>query len=187
MNFSYQWERCTGSCSPIAGATSSSYTLTRTDVRAKIALVVTATNSAGSAHATSADVGPVKSAGPTAHQIKAALVNALKRSAKASIRRLLKNDADTIAFSAPSRGRLAIGWYLVPRGQHRPKATQRLLVAAANVIIRKTGTLKVRITLTGNGRRMLARSSHLKLAAKATFTPASGTTTNATMSVTLRK
>ena len=187
VSFSYQWERCTGSCSPIAGATSSSYTLTRTDVRAKIALVVTATNSAGSAHATSAQVGPVKSAGPTPHQVKAALVKALKRSAKASIRQLLGSNADTLAFSAPSPGRLAISWYLVPKGHHRPKATQRLRVAAANVIIRKTGTLKVRITLTGSGRRVLERSSHLKLAANAAFTPAGGTTTNATMSVTLRK
>ena len=187
VSFGYQWERCTGSCAPIAGATSSSYTLTRTDVRAKIALVVTATNSAGSAHATSAQVGPVTSAGPTPHQVKAALVKALKRSAKASIRQLLGNDADTLAFSAPSPGRLAISWYLVQKGHHRPKATQRLRVAAANVIIRRPGTLKVRITLTGSGRRVLERSSHLKLAANATFTPAGGTTTNATMSITLRK
>jgi len=187
ISFSYQWERCLASCSPIAGATSSSYTLTRADVRGKIALVVAATNSAGSAHATSAQVGPVASAGPTLHQVKTALVKALKRSATASIRQLLGSDVDTIAFSAPSPGQLAIGWYLMPKGQHRPKATQALRVAAANVIIRSTGTLKVRIILTGNGRYVLTHSSHLRLTAKATFTPAGGTATNATMSVILRK
>ena len=47
ISFSYQWERCAGSCSPIAGATSSRYTLTGADIGDRIALVVTATNSAG--------------------------------------------------------------------------------------------------------------------------------------------
>ena len=186
IGFSYQWERCAGSCSPIAGATSSRYTLTGTDVGARIALVVTATNGAGSADATSAQVGPVKSAGPTLRQVKAALVKALKGSAKARIRQLLKNDADTIAFSAPSPGRLAIAWSLAPKGAHRPKGAQPLRVATANVIFRSARTLKVRLTLTGKGRHVLERSSHLKLAAKATFTAVGGTTTSTTKSVTLR-
>ena len=79
ISLSYQWERCAGSCSPIAGATSSSYRLTHTDVGTEVALAVTASNSAGSATATSAQVGPVKTAGPTPRQVKQALLDALKR------------------------------------------------------------------------------------------------------------
>jgi hypothetical protein len=183
VSFSDRWERCAGSCSLIAGATSRSYTLTRADVGAKIALVVTANNSAGSAHAPSAQLGPVKPAGPTLHEVREALVTALRRSDVASIGRLLKSDAATIAFSAPSPGQLAIGWYLVPKG--RRTATQRL--AVASVIFRSAHTLQIRITLTGNGRHVLEDSSHLKLTAKATFTPVGGTTTNVAVPVTLRK
>ena len=186
ISFSYQWERCAGSCSPIAGATSSSYTLTRADVGAKIALVVTATNSAGSANATSAQVGPVKTAGPTPHQVKEALLKALKRSDTASIGQLLKNDADTIAFSAPSPGRLAIGWYLVPKGR-RPNATQPLRVATANVIIRRprtsrSGSLSPATADTCSSTPAISSSPR-----KPPSPQSGGTATNATMPVTLRK
>ena len=92
----------------------------------RIALVVTATNRAGSATATSAPGGPVIAPGPTLHRVKAALLDALKRSDTASIRQLLKNGADTVVFSAPSTGQLAIGWYLTPKGTHQPKASQPL-------------------------------------------------------------
>ncbi len=74
ITLSYQWERCARSCSPIARATSSRYPLTRADVGAKIALAVTAHNGVGSATATSAQVGPVKAAGPTLRQVRAALL-----------------------------------------------------------------------------------------------------------------
>ena len=181
ISLSYHWERCAGSCSPIAGATSSSYRLTHADVGTEVALAVTATNSAGSAAATSAQVGPVTTAGPTPRQVKHALLDALKRSDTASIGQLLKDRADTVVFSAPSPGQLAIGWYLTP------KATQPLLIASANVIIRSRRALTVRITLTGSGRLLLEHSSHLKLAATATFSPVGGIAANAISAVTLRK
>jgi hypothetical protein len=176
MAFSYQWERCARSCSPIATATSSRYTLTGADVGATITLTVTAHNGVGTVNATSAQVGPVTAAGPTLHQVRAALLKALKLSAKGSIGQLLKNDADTIAFSAPGPGRLAIGIYRASKP-----------VATAAVIFRSARKLKVRITLTGTGRRLLEASSHLRLTAKATFTPVGGTTTTATSSATLRR
>ncbi len=176
ITFSYQWERCTRSCSPVARATSSRYALTGADVGAKIVLLVTARNGVGSATATSAQVGPVKAAGPTLHQVKGALVKALRLSANGRIGRLLGNDADTIVFSAPGPGRLAIAIYRASKP-----------VASATVIFRSARKLKVRITLTGTGRRLLETSSHLRLTAKATFTPVGGTTTTATGSATLRR
>jgi hypothetical protein len=54
--YSYQWQDCDTSgnnCSPITGATSSSYTLAATDVGDTIRAVVTASNAGGSTPATS--------------------------------------------------------------------------------------------------------------------------------------
>jgi hypothetical protein len=57
---SYQWQRNTASgWTNIAGATSSTYTLTSQDVGAQIDVVVTETNSDGSGMATAASAGPV--------------------------------------------------------------------------------------------------------------------------------
>ena len=56
-SYAYQWQDCDGSgssCSTISGATQSTYTLTSSDVGHTMRAVVTATNSAGSASATSA-------------------------------------------------------------------------------------------------------------------------------------
>jgi hypothetical protein len=60
--FSYVWEDCDGSgnnCVPIAGATSSTYTLGAADVGDMIVAQVTASNAGGQNSATSAAVGPV--------------------------------------------------------------------------------------------------------------------------------
>jgi hypothetical protein len=60
--FTYSWERCDpdgGSCSPIGGATASSYELTASDVGSTIRLAVTGTAAGGANVATSASSGPV--------------------------------------------------------------------------------------------------------------------------------
>ena len=60
--YSYQWQDCNSSgatCVNIAGATSSSYTLTAGDVGDTIRSVVTATNTGGSTSATSVQTAPV--------------------------------------------------------------------------------------------------------------------------------
>jgi hypothetical protein len=56
LSYGYQWHRCGSSgevCSAVAGATGESYTLGTGDVGSKMRVAVTATNSAGSASATS--------------------------------------------------------------------------------------------------------------------------------------
>jgi hypothetical protein len=65
-SYAYQWQDCTSSssCANISGATSSSYTLQSSDVGKTIDVVVTATNSGGSASATSAQTGSVKALAP---------------------------------------------------------------------------------------------------------------------------
>ena len=60
--FGYVWEDCDGSgtkCSPISGATSSSYTLQASDVGSTIVASVTASNVGGQNSASSGGVGPV--------------------------------------------------------------------------------------------------------------------------------
>jgi type II secretory pathway pseudopilin PulG len=63
ITYTYQWQRCSGSCTNISGATSQSYTLTSTDVGKKIQVIVTGTNNSGNATATSAQTATV-AAGP---------------------------------------------------------------------------------------------------------------------------
>ena len=59
ITYTYQWQRCTTTCTNITGATSSTYTLTTSDVGDTIDVIVTATNSAGNATATSPKTGTV--------------------------------------------------------------------------------------------------------------------------------
>ncbi len=58
--FSFQWQRCRSTCANIARATGSSYTPARADRGAKLRVVVTARNVAGSSSAASGQVGPVR-------------------------------------------------------------------------------------------------------------------------------
>ena len=67
ITFTRQWRRCDASgagCADIAGATGTTYTLTPADVGSTMRVVVTATNSAGSASATSAQTAVVAAIPP---------------------------------------------------------------------------------------------------------------------------
>jgi len=59
LTYSYQWERCRSSCTSIAGATAAAYTLTAADEGKGIRVVVTASNSVGSAVGPSAQTANV--------------------------------------------------------------------------------------------------------------------------------
>jgi hypothetical protein len=66
-SYAYQWQRCNSigaSCLAISGATTQTYVLTSADVGFTIRVTVTATNSAGSASATSAPTAVVTAASP---------------------------------------------------------------------------------------------------------------------------
>jgi hypothetical protein len=64
--FAYQWLRCAGSCSAIAGATAQTYTVVGADVGGTLEVTVTASNSGGSGSATSAPTATVQAASSTA-------------------------------------------------------------------------------------------------------------------------
>ena len=63
-SFGYQWQRCTSSssCANISGATGATYVLQSADAGDTVDVVVTATNAAGHAAATSAQTGAVVAA-----------------------------------------------------------------------------------------------------------------------------
>jgi hypothetical protein len=66
MSYAYQWQRCDSSgsgCANVSGATSSTYALTSADSGSTMRVHVSASNSAGSAAATSQATAPVASGG----------------------------------------------------------------------------------------------------------------------------
>ncbi len=185
ISFGYQWERCNPSCSAIAGATSSSYTLAAADKGAKIAATVTAANDSGSTQAKSGQVGPVA---PSSGQVKAALVKALAAAGPAAkVGQLLKQGGLVASINAPSAGRLLIGWYLVPKGAHLTKAKQPTLVATGRAALKQAGKAKVKIALTRKGRKLLKPAKRIKLTAKGSFTPTGAATTTTTRAITLKR
>ncbi|HEX3332337.1 MAG TPA: hypothetical protein VHS27_20615, partial [Gaiellales bacterium] len=67
ITYTYQWQRCDSSganCNPIAGATTTTYTLTSTDVGATVAVGVKASNAGGNVTATSSATAVVQAVPP---------------------------------------------------------------------------------------------------------------------------
>ncbi len=58
-SYAYQWQRCTSSCANVSGATAETYSLDASDVGSAMRVIVSATNSAGTALATSAQTATV--------------------------------------------------------------------------------------------------------------------------------
>jgi hypothetical protein len=171
ISYAYQWQRCNPTCSAIARATTSRYTLTAADQGAKVRVAVTASNLAGSAQATSARVGPVPAAGPSRGSILSLLSKILGPHGKlARIAAILKHHGFTFSFKAPSGGQLQVSWYLVPKGANIA-AAKPVLAARGKVRFKKAGTVKITVNLTAKGKSLLKLSRKLKLTAKGTYTP----------------
>jgi hypothetical protein len=173
ISYAYQWQRCTSSgCVSIAGATHGSYVPSAADLGRRLRVLVTASNSAGSVQAGSGEAGPVAAATPA--QARAALSKVLApRGRAASPKRVLKAGGYTFAFHAPSAGRLTIRWY--ERKGHR-----QVLIASASHSFHAAGSAKVKVRLTGAGRRLLRHGKRVRLTARASFTPAGGPATTRT-------
>jgi hypothetical protein len=187
VTYAYQWQLCKPGCADIAGQTASTLTLGAADAGARVAVLITASNAAGSATASSPQVGTVSSA--SAAQARAALLKALRVFGKnATLSQLLKHGGYTLTFDAPGAGHLSVGWYLVPKSAHLTAAKHRpkpVLVANVSVRITRTGNVKVKVKLTVKGKTLLRDGGRPKLSAKGTFTPVGGSATTVIRPITV--
>jgi hypothetical protein len=186
VSYHYEWQRCNPGCSAIAGATTSSRTLTAADLGVAVRVVVTASNSSGSAQAGSRQVGPIA---PTAAQIKAQLRAQLSPSGKAGkIAALLKKGGYTISFNSLSGGGIVIDWYRSPKGAKVSNAKPKpMLVATGKANFSRASRVKLTIKLNRAGKRMLKPAKHLQLTAKGTYTPTGNPPVIATKTFTLKR
>ena len=151
--YAYQWQSCARTCSGIAGATRSTYTLTRANRGRTVKVVVTASNAAGTAQATSAATGPVAAAVSPA-QMRTLLARLTPAGGAARIPALLRHGGYAARVTAPANGRLVIAWY-----------ARHVLVAHVTATVRNHQITSVRITLTAAGRRRLRGAPKLQLRA----------------------
>ena len=185
ISYAYQWQVCDPGCRNVVGATTNSFPLTKSHAGERVQVVVTASNSAGTAQAAANQVGPVIPAGPTVAQVRAALTKALSASSqRVKIASLLRSGGYTISFNPPGAGRLVIAWYFVPKGASLPGGKPRsgkkptakpVLVAIARLTFHHAGKVKARIALTGQGRQLLKNATHVTLTVQATFVPTRAT------------
>jgi phage gpG-like protein len=112
-----------------------------------------------------------------AFEIGALLRHALTPAGRASrLTSLLVGGGYTVEFRALSAGTAVIDWYQVPpRGKLARKTRARpVLVASGRMRFSAAGTARIKVRLTGEGRRLIKRDKTVKLTATGTFTPSGG-------------
>jgi len=179
-SFTFQWQRCKPACANIAGATASTFKLTKADKKARVRVIVSATNTSGTRSADSKETGPVKAKGPTPASLDALLRSVLAPKGKpAKIGALLKNGGYRFSFNAPSAGRLLIAWNVPSKlAEH---------AAGLKVTFHKARTAKLKILLTAAGRALLKNATALKLVATGSFAAGDGEAGSASKALTLKK
>jgi hypothetical protein len=183
IGYAYQWQRCTPACTNIAGAVASSYALVSADQGASVGVTVTASNAAGSAVASSAEVGPI---GPSAAAIRTLLSKILAPKGKpAKLSAIRKRGGYSLTFTASSAGKLTVSWYAFRKGAHLA-ATKPQLVASGKASFSKPGKVTLLVKLSAKGKLLLKHSHKLKLTAKGSYTPTGGSAISAIKSFTLK-
>jgi hypothetical protein len=206
MTYSYQWRRCDSTgvkCGPrfTAPSASPTYVLQDADLGHTIVAYVTATNVAGSGSVHSrptavvtpapAPTPPNPGGGPNpgsgggsgsgAHLRTLLLKLLAVHGSAARIGALLKHGGYALSFPAPSPGRLVITW------TRRPRHANAIVLATLNVGLHRTGTAKMKLRLTGKGRRQLRSARKITLTANGQFTPTGQRRTRASRRLTLRR
>ena len=185
ISYGYQWQLCTPTCSNIAGATGTTLPLQAGDRSADVRLIVTATNSAGSAQAASGVVGPVlASSAELEGQLLAILV---PRGGAATIKALLKHGGYTFIFDALESGHLTIVWYFVPKGAHLTAVKKPVVVARAGHSFGSAGSARMKVGLTSAGRKLLKHHARLVITAQGAFTGTAPSSAKATKSFKLKR
>lgn len=110
-------------------------------------------------------------------QIESLLKTQLIPSGKtATIPELLKDGGLTMSFKALEAGTLTVQWYEVPAGAKLAKhaKTKPVLVASGQTTFVGAGADKLKVRLTGAGKRLLRHAKQVELEAKGTFRPSGG-------------
>ena len=152
LTFASAWERCvSGTCSPIAGASASTYTITTADVGATIRVAVTAKNGYGSATARSAQTTGVRAI--TAPPVNTALPGVTGTS---SVGKVLNGSAGTWTGTAPLTNSFA--WERCASGTCSPiagAASSSYSLTSADA----GATVRVAVTATNAAGTAVARST----------------------------
>jgi hypothetical protein len=184
--------QCTLAAAKTAGQATCHLSYTPTEAGAA---TLTASYSGDGVHATSrgtvtvtaSATGPTR---PTTAHVKAALTPALSPHGSGAAIGSLLHGGYSFTFTAPSAGRLVIGWYQIPKGAHlarRKRAPKPVLVASVKVKISAAGKVKVRLKLTAAGRKLLARARRQTLTSLASFTPADEAAVTARRNFTVKR
>jgi hypothetical protein len=170
LSYDFQWQRCRARCVPIANATTRVHILTRADRRARIRVVVTATNGDGSAATSSAQTAPV--AAPASRRtITARLQQTLTpRGRAATIGRLLRVGRYRLTLIAPTAGRAAITWDYRPAPAGR-RHRGRHLFAAGTARFAHAGRVTLTLVLTHAGKSLLKHAHRLTLTSHGIYEP----------------
>ena len=130
---------------------------------------VTARNGTGAASASSDELGPVV---VSAQELKALLQRQIKPHGRAAtLGGVLASGHYAFVFEAPEAGTLRIRWYLRRQPRHRP-----VLVANGSIAFHRAASKRLRLTLTltKTGKRLLATQARVPMTAVGTFTPLGG-------------
>jgi phage gpG-like protein len=102
---------------------------------------------------------------------------------------LLAGGGFTVTFKGLVAGTAVIDWYQLPPGAKLAKKTRAkpILVASGQMRFATAGVAKIKVKLTGAGRRLLEHAKILKLTAKGTFTPTGKTPVTATKEFVLKQ
>jgi hypothetical protein len=123
--------------------------------------------------------------------VQSALAGIVAPSSKAAkIGSLLKNGGLSINFTAAESGTLLIQWWQVPSGAHLSKTKAKakpILVAQGKMMFTSAASSKVKIGLTGVGRRLLGHAKRLALSEKVEFVPTAGAVISMTKVIVVRR
>lgn len=119
---------------------------------------------------------------PTAAQLKASLLRALRPSGNAAkIATLKRKGAYPMRFGALIAGSVRVSW------SYKSAKARRITVAAGRATISRAGTVTVKIGLTSAGRRLLKHAGHIRMTAKGSFLAAGQPTIVAAQAFTLSR
>lgn len=198
--YAYQWIACASgsSCTPISGATGSSFVVTSAQEGDTIEVQVTATNSLGQASATSSATGAVPTPSspnptpsptlaptptpspaatlPSAAQVRAALNGIAHPTGSRALAALIRSHSYKASFKAPSAGSLRVTWTTaVTTGTGKHKKHKTVTVASGSGTATAAGKISITMHLTAAGSTLLKRKPHdLHITAIEKFRPTGG-------------